>query len=144
MQISLTPDYSLLAIMVIFILTYLVVRRFFLDPVSRVMEEREHETRSAEELYEQALNRFNEATAQTEAQLHAARRSAAQLREKNRAEAAAHRAEVVAKTQDEARQVVGEAETKLDADVKQARDLIVRDSETLARVAAERILGRAV
>jgi len=144
MQINLTPDPSLLAIMVIFILTYLVVRRFFLMPVSRVMEEREHETRSAEELYAQALGRFNEATAQTEAQLHAARRAAAQLREKNRAEAAAHRASVVAATQEEARRVVGEAEAKLESDVAQARERIVRDSETLARLAAERILGRAV
>lgn len=144
MQINLTPDPSLLAIMVIFILTYLVVRRFFLVPVSQVMEEREHESRSAEELYEQALSRFDEATAQTEAQLHAARREAALLREKNRAEAAAHRSSVVTATQEQAKGIVSEAETKLEADVAQARDTIVRDSETLARLAAERILGRAV
>ena len=144
MQINLTPDPSLLAIMVIFIITYLVVRRFFLMPVSQVMEEREHESRSAEELYEQALGRFNEATAQTEAQLHAARREAAQLREQRRAEAAAHRSSVVTATQEEAKQIVGEAEKKLEADVAQARETIVRDSEMLARLAAERILGRAV
>ena len=69
---------------------------------------------------------------------------AAQLREKNRAEAAAHRASVVATTQEEARRIVGEAEAKIEGDVAQARERIVRDSETLARLAAERILGRAV
>ena len=44
MQISLMPDLSLLAVMVIFIMNYLVVRKFFLEPINRVMEEREHET----------------------------------------------------------------------------------------------------
>lgn len=144
MQINLTPDPSLLAIMVIFILNYLIVRRFFIQPVSRVMEEREQDVRSAEEVYEQSLGRFNEATAQMEERLHVAKREAAQVREKHRAEAAAHRAGVVSETHQKAQQIVGESEAKLDAEVKIARDRIVRDSEELARMAAERILGRAV
>jgi len=144
MQINLTPDPSLLAIMVIFILNYLIVRRFFLQPVSRVMEEREQDTRSAEERYEQELGRFNEATARMEAQLHAAKRAAAQVREQHRAEAATHRNAVVAQTHEKAQQIVGESEEKLRSDVTTARESIVRDSEALARLAAERILGRAV
>jgi F0F1-type ATP synthase membrane subunit b/b' len=144
MQIDLKPDLSLLAIMVIFILNYLVVRRFFLQPINDVLESREEETKSAEKLYEDALARFNDATAQMEAQLHTAKREAAQVREKFRGEAAAHRQQVVAKTSDEARQVVAQADEKLGRDVAQARETIVRDSESLARLAAERLLGRAV
>ena len=144
MQISLTPDPSLLAIMVIFILNYLIVRRFFLQPINHVIEAREAETRSADELYEQSLARFNEATAQMESQLHTAKREAAQLREHARNEAGAHRSSVLEKTTGEAKQIVSEAEAKLSADVKVARETIVRDAETLARMAAERILGRAV
>jgi F0F1-type ATP synthase membrane subunit b/b' len=144
MQINLAPDLSLFAIMVIFILNYLIVRKFFLQPVNAILEERETETRSAEKLYEDALARFNEATAQTENQLHAAKREAAQVRDRFRGEAAAYRQQVVERTQGEARQIVADADTKLSSDVAVARETIVRDSDNLARLAAERILGRAV
>ena len=144
MQINLAPDLSLLAIMVIFILYYLVVRTFFLRPINEVLEARATETKAAETLYEDALARFNEATAQTEAQLHAAKREASQLRDRYRGEAGAQRQQVIERTSGEARQIISEAETKLNADVEAARAKIVAESESLAYLAAERILGRAV
>jgi F0F1-type ATP synthase membrane subunit b/b' len=144
MQINLTPDYSLLAILVIFIINYLVVRAFFLKPINTVLEERETDTKSAEKLYEDALARFNDATSQMETQLHSAKREASQLRDKFRGEAAAQRQQMIDRTQGEAKQVVGEADAKLTSDVATARETIIRDSDELARLAATRILGRAV
>jgi F-type H+-transporting ATPase subunit b len=144
MQINLTPDYSLLAIMVIFIINYLVVRTFFLKPVNDVLEARETETKTAEKLYEDAMARFNDATEKMEAQLHSAKREAAQVRDRFRGEAASQRQQMIDRTSGEAKQIVAEADEKLTGDVKVARDTIVRDSESLARLAAERILGRAV
>jgi F-type H+-transporting ATPase subunit b len=144
MQINLTPDPSLLAIMVIFILNYLIVRRFFLQPVNAVLEAREHETRSADEIFERSLASFNEAAAKMEAQLHSAKREAASIRDRYRAEAATHRQSVLGQTNAEAKKIVGEAEAHLGADVKVARETISRESESLARMAAERILGRPV
>jgi F-type H+-transporting ATPase subunit b len=144
MQINIKPDLSLFAIMVIFIMNYLVVRRFFLQPIDGILEARETETRSAEKLYEDALARFSEATAQTEAQLHAAKREAAQLRDKFRGEASVYRQQVVDKTNAESRQMLNEADERLSGDVARAREQIVRESESLARLTAERILGRAV
>ena len=144
MQISLAPDLSLLVIMVIFWLNYIVVRKFFLQPINTVMEHREHETKSAEQIYEESLGRFNEATTRMEAQLHAARRDATQVRDKFRAEAAEHRNAMIEKTSAQARTTVGEAEQRLEKDVEAARNQIKTESESLARMAAERILGRAV
>jgi F-type H+-transporting ATPase subunit b len=144
MQINLTPDLSLLAIMVIFIMNYFVVRKFFLRPINEVLEARETETRSAEKLYEDALARFSEATAQTEAQLHAAKREAAVVRERFRGEAASYRQQLVEKTNVQAREVVADADQKLSGDVAAARAKIVSESDALARLAAERILGRPV
>lgn len=144
MQINLMPDVSLFAVMVIFIMNYLVVRKFFLEPINRVMEERAEEKRTADDLYEKALTRFNEATAHIEAQIHAAKRDGAQIREQLRGEAAAHRARLVEKTHADGQQVISEADVKLGQDLKAARERIVTESEALARVAAERILGRAV
>ncbi|HEV7488946.1 MAG TPA: hypothetical protein VGQ65_25020 [Thermoanaerobaculia bacterium] len=144
MQINLTPDYSLLAIMVIFILNYLIVRKFFLQPINQVIEARETEVRSANDIYEQSMLRFQEATTQMEEKLHAARHAAADVRDRFRREAAAYRTTVVTKTHDDANAIVGEADQKLSADVATARAKIVTESESLARLAAERILGRPV
>jgi F-type H+-transporting ATPase subunit b len=144
MQINLMPDLSLLAVMAIFIVEYFVVSRFLVRPVNRVLEEREHDARSAQETYEQSLARFNEATAQIEERLHHARREASQLRDEFRATAATHRAGVLERTTNEASRLIGEAEAKLKQDVTSARDRIVRESESLARLAAERILGRSL
>ncbi len=144
MQINLTPDYSLLAIMVIFILNYLIVRKFFLRPINDVIEARESEVRSANEVYEQSMARFNEATTAMEAKLHAARHAAADVRDRFRKEAAAFRASIVEKTHKDAGGIVDEAGEKLKGDVAAARAKIVTESEALARLAAERILGRPV
>jgi F0F1-type ATP synthase membrane subunit b/b' len=144
MQINLMPDYSLIAIMVIFIMTYFVVRKFFIEPINNVLEARENETKSAEQIYEEAMARFNEATAKVEERLHLAKREAAQVRDRLRAEAAAHRSTVVQRTATEAKKLIGDAETRLSEDVKTARETIVKESESLARLAAERILGRSL
>ena len=130
--------------MVIFWLNYVVVRKFFLQPINAVMEAREHETKTAEKVYEDALGRFNEATEKVEAQLHTARREAGQVREKFRVEAAEHRNTVLEKTSSEAKKTVAEAEQRLSQDVEEARTRIKTESESLARLAAERILGRPV
>ena len=144
MQINLMPDYSLLAIMVIFIINYLVVRAFFLKPINTVLEARETETRSAEKLFEDSLARFRDATEQMETQLHAAKREASQLRDRFRGEAAAQRQQMIERTSGDAKQIVAEADSKLTQEVAAARQKIVTDSDSLARLAAERILGRAV
>jgi F0F1-type ATP synthase membrane subunit b/b' len=144
MQINLTPDLSLIAIMVIFFLNYLIVRKFFLQPINDVLEARETETKTADQLYEESLARFNEATARMEEQLHVAKREAAAVRDRYRGEAAAHRQSVVTKTTAEAKQIVSDAETRLAGDVKEAREKLQRDADALAREAASRILGRAV
>jgi F-type H+-transporting ATPase subunit b len=142
MQINLMPDLSLLAVMVIFILEYIIVSRYFLRPINDVLESRESEARSAQEIYEKSLGRFNEETNRIEQTLHEAKREAAQVREKFRSDAGAHRASLVEKTTGEAQKLVSEADQRLSRDVVEARAKLARDAESLARLAAERILGR--
>lgn len=144
MQINLMPDLSLLVVMAIFIAEYFVVKHFFLKPINDVLESRETESRSAQETYEQALGRFQEATSQIEQRLHETKREAAQVRDQFRAEAGAHRAGVLERTTAEAKKLVDDAETQLTRAAADARVKIVRDADSLARLAAERILGRAV
>jgi F0F1-type ATP synthase membrane subunit b/b' len=144
MQIELRPDYSLLVIAVIFLLNYLIVRNFFFKPINRILSERETEVSSAQKQYEEALNRFNEATAEIEAKIHQARREGSTVREGRRVEAVQHRAGLIERTRKESEQIVGAATASLGKDVTAARDLIVGESEQLARLAAEKILGRRI
>ena len=116
----------------------------FLQPINQVIEARETEVRSANEIYEQSMLRFQEATTQMEEKLHAARHAAADVRDRFRREAAAYRTTIVTKTHDDANGIVSEADQKLTGDVATARAKIVTESEALARLAAERILGRPV
>ena len=144
MQINLTPDYSLLMIMAIFVANYWVVRRFFIKPINAVLVERETDVRSADILYEESIARFNDATAKIDEQLHQARKEAAARREQFRAEAMSHRAQVIERTRGEAEKIVQEADDVLRGEVETARERIVRESEELARLAAEKIVGRRI
>jgi F-type H+-transporting ATPase subunit b len=144
MQINLMPDYSLLAVMAIFICEYFVVKKFFLQPINDVLEKRETESRTSQEQYESSLARFREATADIERRLHDTRRDASQLREKFRADAATHRSGLIERTTAESKKIVSEAEARLKHEIDDARAKLARDAESLARLAAERILGRSV
>jgi len=144
MQINLVPDLSLLAVLAIFIATSIVVRRFFVRPILAIIESREHEQRGALEVYETAMARFNEATAKMEEQLHIAKRQAGEVRERYRSEAASYRTSKVDETNAAASAMIAETDAQLGRDVAAVREKIVRESESLARLAAERILGRPV
>lgn len=142
MQINILPDWSLLVIAIIFFLNYLLVRNFFLRPVNRILEDRETEIGSAQKKYENALARFNQTTSEMEAKLHQARREGSIARERRRSEAVAHRSGVIERTRKEAERIVAEAAARLQGEMEKARQRIVTESESLARLAAERILGR--
>ncbi len=144
MLIDLAPDRSLIAIMVIFIAEYFVVRRFFLEPLTRVMSERENEVRTAAVRHEEALARLNEATREMEAKLGEAKKQGALIREGLRVEAGKFRAETVDRTRQEADRIVADADVELGKSVVAARQTIEQQTDSLARMAAERILGRAL
>jgi F0F1-type ATP synthase membrane subunit b/b' len=142
--INLTPDKSLIAIMVIFFLEYLVLRRFFFQPLNRVMTEREQDVRDAATRHEDALARFNEATREMEARIGQAKKQGSEYREALRAEAAKQRADAVDKTRKDAAAIVGSASAELESAVTAARQKIDGDVSALARLAVERIVGRAL
>ena len=141
-MISLTPDLSLLVIMAIFLANYFIVRKFLIQPINEILVSRETRVHDADSRYEEALARFNAATTEMETRVQGAKRDASQIRERHRSEAGSHRSEMVQKTRAEADAILRSAEEQLSRDISQARETIDRDAETLARLAAERILGR--
>lgn len=144
MQINLTPDWSLPVIVVIFTINYLVVRRFFFKPVDAVLIAREGEVREAERRYNDSLAQFDAAAREMENQVMQAKKEGSKIREGLRAEAVQHRTRVVERTRGEADRIVGEAASSLSSDVATAREKIVTESDALARLAAEKIVGRKI
>lgn len=144
MQINLTPDLSVIAIIVIFLINYLIVRRFLIKPVNDLLVWRETEVRGAEKVYEESIAKFNAATSEMETRVHQAKREAAQVREGFRAEANAHRAQLIERVRGEADAISKQTDEQLTRDVAAAREQIVRESDALAKLAAERILGRRI
>lgn len=144
MQINLTPDWSLPVIVVIFTINYLVVRRFFFKPVNEVLLARESEVREAERRYNDSLAQFDAAAREMENQVMQAKKEGSKIREGLRAEAVQHRTGVVERTRGEADRIVGEAARSLKNDIATAREKIVTESDALARLAAEKIVGRKI
>jgi F0F1-type ATP synthase membrane subunit b/b' len=73
-----------------------------------------------------------------------AKKRGSAIREALRAEATASRNASLSTTRDEADGIVAKAEGELATAVSAARQKIETESESLARLAAERILGRAL
>jgi F-type H+-transporting ATPase subunit b len=141
-MIELKPDLSLLAIIAIFILNYLIVRKFLVEPVNGVLEWREGKVRDADQRYEEALTGFNAGTEEIEKRLMEAKREGVEIRERYRREAGLRKDELIQKTREQADAMIREATESLDQEVARARDTIGEESEQLARLAAEQILGR--
>jgi len=141
-MISLTPDLSLLVIMAIFIVNCFVVSKFLLQPINRILVARKTEIQDADLRFENALAKFNEATATVESSVQQAKREAAKIRDGFRAEATSTRQGLLDKTRNEAEALVRSAEQDLETHVSDARKRIDDEAETLGRLAAERIVGR--
>jgi len=141
-MINLTPDLSLLVIMVIFIANYFIVRKFLIQPINGILLSRETQVRDADARYEAALAKLNEATAEMENRVLTAKREASLIRDQNRGEANTHRGELLQKTRSEADEILRSTDEKLSRQVEAARETIDGEAENLARLAAERILGR--
>lgn len=141
-MIELKPDLSLLAIIAIFFLNYLIVKKWLVHPINGVLEWRNSRVREADQKYEEALTRLNAATRDIEDRLMEAKREATEVREAYRKEAGGKRDAQISQTRAEAEKMIADATASLDQDLVAAREAIRRDSEQLARLAAERILGR--
>ena len=142
MQINLTPDPSLLAIMVIFLLNYLIVKKFFLQPINEILERRAERSRTADSAYEKAMEQLDAATQDIDQKLQVTRRQAAEIRDRHRNEAAAYRQSLIDQANAETRRKLNEAVGKIEDEVTSAKKDIEQSSEQLARLAAQELLGR--
>ena len=128
--------------LVLFLLTYLVARRFLFTPYLKMRAARAAGTEGARAAAANAVAEANAVMADYDAKLEAARARANQERRTLRAEAATHLREVTEAARDEAGKAFTEARDTINREVSAARDDLLPRSTELARDIFKKLLGR--
>lgn len=138
------PDLSLFLVAIIFWATYLVLRKFLLTPLGRVLAEREQTVEEARSAAEKALERQRETVADLDRRLTEARREALAHREAARAAAAERRQAILDEAREKTRLAAVEAQSRLDAEARAAREKLADEARVIAAEIAAYALGRKV
>jgi F-type H+-transporting ATPase subunit b len=140
----LLPDLSVVWVIFFVLLLTIVLDRFLLKPILKVMEQREQAIRSARELAERSASEARSATAEFDQKTTAARAEIYRQMDEMRRGALNERAEIMARTRAEADAQIAAASAQLQAEAEDARRKLTADAEILGAAAADRILGRKV
>jgi F-type H+-transporting ATPase subunit b len=138
----LIPDLSVVWVIVFVLTLSVILDRLLLRPTTRVMQEREGAIRSARELAEASRARAQAAADEFEAKTRAARGDVYRQMDEKRRAALERRASLVADTRREVEQALRDAAQRLHKQAAAARAQLERDSDTLATIIVERVLGR--
>jgi F-type H+-transporting ATPase subunit b len=143
--LNLSPRPSLvLTNLVIVLLLIWPVNRLLIAPLVRVLQEREARTSGAgdqlAELREQGVRELE----QLEARRNQARREAAERRLAILARGKAEEQRILGAAREEAAGALAQVRTSIAAELEEARAALRGDAQDLARLAAERILGRSL
>ncbi|HLN93390.1 MAG TPA: hypothetical protein VK389_05975, partial [Thermoanaerobaculia bacterium] len=80
------PDVTLLYVMLAFVVSYAVMKRFLFRPLGAILEQREEEERASARIHADSIRELEQAVAEGEARLSLARREALKEREALRAQ----------------------------------------------------------
>ena len=138
------PNVSMLLILAIFFAVLWLLNRFVFQPVTAILDERERDSATASRSYADALSEFQAAADKIEADLSLARREALKLREERRAEGMRLRAEKIERAKAETSEKLSGASAELDRHSKDVTADLPARVAALARLLAEKILGRQV
>lgn len=125
---------------VVFFVLFLFLGQFFFKPFLRLMEERHRRTVQDRQAAEAMMSSVSERLAQIEARLAQARLEARGDFEKTVAEAKQEEAKILSAAREEAKRVVSETATALDAERARVRAQLELDAEALASAVADKLL----
>lgn len=138
------PNFSMIEILAIFLATVWLLNRFLFGPLTAILKEREAEEESSAERFARARDEFEAAARRIEESLSAARQEALKLREDLRAEGRRLREEKVGALRRETTRRIEEESAAIGEDTRRAAAELPARSAELARILAEKVLGRPV
>jgi F0F1-type ATP synthase membrane subunit b/b' len=137
-------DASLLVVVVIFGITYLLLKVLLFDPLLRIMNRREKRVEDARNAWQQATAHVEAAVQQERQRLLAARRDATARRDTARREALDQRRVMLEEAKGEAQQQLDAARAELAGQVATERRALEGRANALAGSITERLVGRAM
>ncbi len=135
---NLLPDASMLVILVIFWITYWILRKFYFAPITEILRERREAVETARAEHEAAAEQAEAKIAAEQGKLTQARAEAAAHRDALRKEAEEYREAVLAETREETGRQLETAQGELETEVATQR----RTLEERARALADRMTDK--
>jgi F-type H+-transporting ATPase subunit b len=136
------PDVTLLYVIFAFLIVYAILKRFLFLPLSAILEARESEEKTAARVHAESLEGLSNAITHIEQELARARREALKERESLRSEGRAHLEKKLAGARAAATATLERASAEIAAQARQSSEELPRQIQLLARILAEKVLGR--
>lgn len=140
----LTPDGSLLVVLLMFLAFVPVLNKLLFVPVSKVLAERDRLTRGSSRDAENILNTIEHKLSEYEDAIRSARADGYKYIEAQRAAAAAERQATIDAARSAAESRIGEAKSQLRADADSARESLLSEATHIAARISSTLLGREV
>ena len=138
------PNLSLIFIMVCFWVTLWIVYRFLIRPVGTVIAERRRRTDGAQQEWSAKNEEYLAAISRVEDEIALAAKDASQIRAEARQGAMEERQENLDRARADADERLNVALETLEGEAESARTDLRKRAEELARLLADRLLGREI
>jgi F-type H+-transporting ATPase subunit b len=139
-----SPDGSLVVILVLFIFFVFLMNRLLFRPISRVLDERHTLTEGATHEARAARRRYQTRLADYEASIRQARAEGYRLSEEHRAAALNERRQIIERAKQEASKQIEQAKAEIERQANQARAALDAESRQIAERISSTVLGRTV
>lgn len=139
---NLTPDASLLVIVVVFWITYLILRTSLFGPIQEILRERREEVDTARAEHEAAVAKTESKIEAERERLTEARVEAASKRDALRREAEEERQRILGETREATEKRLDEAQEELDRVVASERDGLSERARGLAGRMVDKLLEK--
>jgi F-type H+-transporting ATPase subunit b len=139
-----SPDGSLVFVLVLFLIFVFVLNRILFRPIGRVLDERQTLTEGAANEARAARGRYEARLAQYEATIRQTRAESYRRSEQDRAVALDGRRRLIEEAKQQAHEEIGRARTEIERQAAGARAALELESRQIAERISRTVMGRTV
>jgi len=139
-----SPDGSLVFVLILFLIFVFVLNRILFRPIGRVLDERQTLTEGAANEARAARHRYESKLAEYEATIRQARAESYRRSEQQRAAALDERRRLIEEAKQHANEEIGLARKEIESQVTAARAALESESRQIAERISRNVLGRIV
>lgn len=137
-------DYTLLIQMANFLALLWILNRFIYKPILGVLDERKKRLDESERIVNDLKDKTSQKWEAYEAELQRAKLAATSEKERLKAEGLEAERKVLEEAREEAARIMNQARSKVEDQIRAAREVLRGQGEVLGMEIAEKILGRAL